>query len=85
MLVMIWAFKACGNELTSSSSEDISSMRVARSAPGALAILLSLSCSNRSVHLEHLFRSFPGEGRGMETRRKCRMSGTFWQKSNITP
>lgn len=30
-------------------------MRVARSAPGILAILFSLSCSNRSVHLEHLW------------------------------
>lgn len=43
-------------------------MRVARSAPGALAILLSLSCSNRSVHLEHLF-SF---SRGIMDRAKGR-------------
>lgn len=41
--------------LTSSSSEDMSSTRVARLAPGVLAIRFNRSCSKRSVHFEHLW------------------------------
>lgn len=56
-------FKPFGERktLTSSSSEEMSSILVARSAPGDRASLFNLSCSNRSVHLEHLFVGFVTE------------------------